>query len=258
MSNRHKKIGFKQIVRLEWMDRTLSLVLAGLSEKEIRLNLEEYLSTQRQSGGEGPIRNKATFGMSIILLSCWFREEPELDDFRQALIAKARATHQKDWLPLHWALLGASYPFFTVVCEQIGRLFALQEEITSGQVYSRMRQAFGDKEMIYRNARYVVSSLVSWGLLEVLPSGKNGHYGKPKPIAVDDFQTSSLLLEGLLLSMDEERSEWNALVRHRALYGFDFEFSSIQELIRQSESRVEFNQVGLTTTMLSVVKRIIP
>lgn len=53
MSNRHQKIGFKQIVRLEWMDRTLSLVLAGLSEKEIRSNLEEYLSTQRQSGGEG-------------------------------------------------------------------------------------------------------------------------------------------------------------------------------------------------------------
>ena len=168
MSNRHQKIGFKQIVRLEWMDRTLSLVLAGLSEKEIRSNLEEYLSTQRQSGGEGPIRNKATFGMSIILLSCWFRDEPELDDFRKALVAKARTMHQKDWLPLHWAMLGAGYPFFTVVCEQIGRLFALQEEITSGQVYSRMRQAFGDKEMIRRNARYVVSSLVSWGLLEIL------------------------------------------------------------------------------------------
>lgn len=255
MGNRHRKIGFKHIVRLEWMDRALSLVLAGLSEKEIRLNLEEYLSTQQQSGGEGPLRNKATFGMSINLLSCWFRNEPELNDFRKALIAKARTINPKDWLPLHWAMLAASYPFFSLVCEQIGRLFTLQEEITSGQVYSRMRQAFGDKEMIYRNARYVVSSLVSWGLLEVLPSGKHGHYGKPKPIAVDDFQTSSLLLEGLLLSMNEERSEWNALLRHRALYGFDFEYSSIQELTKQSKGRVEFNQVGLTTTMMSVVKR---
>ena len=109
--------------------------------------------------------------------------------------------------------------------------------------------------MVRRNARYVVSSLVSWGLLEISPTGKHGHYVKPKHLVINDSQTSALLLEGLLLSIPEERSEWNALVRHRALYGFDFEYSSIQELTKQSKGRVEFNQVGLTTTMLSVVKR---
>ena len=82
MSKRHDKIAFKQIVRLEWMNETLSLVLAGYPESEIRVKLDQYLSTQRQSGGVGNPRNKATYGMSLRILSCWFREELELEVVR--------------------------------------------------------------------------------------------------------------------------------------------------------------------------------
>ena len=57
MSKRHEKIAFKQIVRLEWMIE-LALVLAGYSELEIREQLDQYLSTQRQSGGEAKAATK--------------------------------------------------------------------------------------------------------------------------------------------------------------------------------------------------------
>lgn len=89
-NNRHEKLAFKQIVRLEWMNRTLNLVLAGLSEKEIRTDLDRYMATQMQKGGEGAIRNKATYGMTIGLLSCWFREDAELGPFRNDLLAVAK------------------------------------------------------------------------------------------------------------------------------------------------------------------------
>lgn len=254
MSKRHEKIAFKQIVRLEWMDRTLSLVLAGYSESEIREQLNQYLSTQRQSGGEGAARNKATYGMSLILLSCWFRKEPELEDFRKALLEQANSVEQKDWLPLHWAILAASYPYFAWVNEHIGRLFSLQDSITSGQVYERMKQTFGDKEMVARNTRYVVRTLVSWGLLEE-ENGKKGQYRMPSPYQIQDSQVTELLLEGLLLSIPDERCELTTLLRHRALYGFSIDYVSPQELARLSQTRISMSQVGLTTGMLAINTR---
>jgi hypothetical protein len=254
MSKRHEKIAFKQIVRLEWMDMTLSLVLAGYSELEIREQLDQYLSTQRQSGGVGKPRNKATYGMSIGLLSCWFRKEPELVDFRKALLEHANRVEQKDWLPLHWAMLASSYPYFVWVNEHVGRLFSLQDSITSGQVYERMKQTFGDKEMVARNARYVVRTLVSWGLLEE-EKGKKGQYRTPAAYQIQDSRVTELLLEGLLLAIPDERCELNALLRHRALYGFSIDYVSPQELSRLSKNRISLSQVGLTTGMVAIERQ---
>ena len=64
MSKRHEKLGIKQTIQKEWMDRTLRMVLAGMTEKEIRQDLDQYLSTQRQSGGIGE-RGQKTYGMAI-------------------------------------------------------------------------------------------------------------------------------------------------------------------------------------------------
>lgn len=252
MSKRHNKIAFKQIVRIEWMDRTLSLVLAGLPEKEIRELLDSYLSTQQQSGGEGPVRNKATYGMSLGLLSCWFKEDQELEGFRQSLIRQAKSIDQQYWLPLHWAMLSAAYPYFALVSESVGRLFSLQDIISSGQVYDRMKQAFGDKEMISRNTRYVIRTLASWGLLVEDNKGRKGHYTKPIAFSIKKPECAGLLLEGLLLSLPEEKCEWFSLQRHRSLYGFEFSISSAQQLERLSDNRITVSQLGLTTGVVAI------
>ncbi|MBT4089535.1 MAG: hypothetical protein HOE30_13690, partial [Deltaproteobacteria bacterium] len=51
MSARHDKIGIKHVIRLEWMDKTLDMMLAGMSPKEIRKELDVFLSDKKQSGG---------------------------------------------------------------------------------------------------------------------------------------------------------------------------------------------------------------
>jgi len=40
MGNRHEKLGIKQTVQKKWMDKTVQMMLAGLSEKEIRYTRE--------------------------------------------------------------------------------------------------------------------------------------------------------------------------------------------------------------------------
>ncbi|MFA6846019.1 MAG: hypothetical protein WCR02_09845 [Sphaerochaetaceae bacterium] len=248
---RHEKLAFKQIVRLEWMDRTLNLVLAGLSEKEIRADLDWYLSTQMQKGGEGAIRNKATYGMTICLLSCWFREDAELDSFRKDLLAAAKRTDQSHWLPLHMALLCASNPFFMQVCFQVGKLYSLQDQISSSQVYNRMKDIYGDKETTARNTRYAIRTLVSWGMIKDI-SGKKGLYGKGENCEIYDKKTIALLLEGILLSLPDERSEINSLQKNDSMFSFSFDYMSAGMLSSLSNGRIVNINFGLSNEFVSI------
>jgi hypothetical protein len=250
-NNRHEKLAFKQIVRLEWMDRTLNLVLAGLSEKEIRTDLDRYMATQMQKGGEGAIRNKATYGMTIGLLSCWFREDAELGPFRNDLLAVAKRTDQSHWLPLHMALMCASNPFFMQVCFQIGKLFSLQDQISSSQVYNRMKDIYGDKETTARNTRYAIRTLVSWGMIQDV-SGKKGLYSRGANSEIYDKKTIALLLEGTLLSLPDERSEINSLQKNDSLFSFSFDFMSAGMLSSLSNGRILSINYGLSNEFVEI------
>ena len=110
MGKRHDKLGFKQTIQKHWMDKTLRMLLAGQAEGEIRAELGAYLSTQKQSGGVGE-RGPKTYGMAIALLAAWFAPEEELRDFCGDCLRLARETPQDGWLPMHWAVLSAAYPF---------------------------------------------------------------------------------------------------------------------------------------------------
>lgn len=255
MTNRHTKIGFKQIIRLEWLNKTLNMVLAGYSEKEIRESLDTYISTQMQRGGEGAKRNRATYGMSVVLLSCWFRKEPELQGFRADLLEIAKKTDQSQWLPLHMALVCAAYPFFGVVCGQIGRIFNLQEKITSKQIYSRIADMYGEKTSVLRNTRFIIRTLVSWGLIkEVNEGSKDGLYIKGKSFEVIDQRTISLLLEGVLLSLPDERSEFYSLLNHDSLFYFLFEPITSGMLCSFSKHRIESLTYSLNSEFVQIVK----
>src|SRR5665647_1684878 len=104
MSKRHEKIGIKQVIRLEWMDHVLNMLLAGMEPESIRAELKNYLADKKQSGGTGE-RGEKTYLMAIGPLSAWFDPESELVDFRDHALMTASKLQQKQWLPLHWAIL---------------------------------------------------------------------------------------------------------------------------------------------------------
>src|SRR5699024_9509400 len=165
MSTRHDKLGVKQTVQKSWMDKTVQLMLAGLSAKEIRAELDDFLSTQKQSGGVG-VRGNKTYPMAISLLASWFAPDDELIAFRDDALRMARNLPADQWMPLHWAVMSASYPFWFNVATQVGRLLGLQQQIKQPQIFGRLKEQYGDRETVARNARYVIRSFVAWGALE--------------------------------------------------------------------------------------------
>jgi hypothetical protein len=217
MSKRHQKLGIKQTVQRHWMDRVVQMLLAGMTEKEIRVDLDDYLSTQKQSGGIGD-RGKDTYGMAISLLACWFAPDKELITFRNDALSVARTSLKTEWLPLHWAIISAAYPFWFNVAKQTGRLFNLQEQITQAQVFNRLKEQYGDRETVARNARYTVRSFIAW---EVLSDSKaKGCYEQAIPLLISEPKTAILLLEAALLAIPEGKSALKILVETPALFPF--------------------------------------
>lgn len=217
MGIKHEKIGIKQVIRPEWMDHVLSMLLAGMGPESIRAELKSYLADKKQSGGTGK-RGEKTYRMAIAPLSAWFDPEEELLDFRNRALQMASKLPQKQWLPLHWAVLSAAYPFWFNVATQTGRLLNLQERITQRQIFNRLKEQYGDRETVSRNARYTIRSFVAWGVLK--DSDSKGCYEKFNPFVVQDLDLAILLLEAALYANPEGKGTLKLLVNTPAFFPF--------------------------------------
>ncbi len=248
MSKRHEKLGIKQTIQKEWMDRTLRMVLAGMTEKEIREDLDQYLSTQKQSGGIGE-RGQKTYGMAIGILASWFAPEDELLRFRDEALNIARVVPEEHWLPLHWAVLSASYPFWFNVAKQVGRLFNLQESVTQVQIFNRIKEQYGDRETVARNARYTVRSFVAWGVLQ--ESGNKGCYKKAPSMQIQEQKLAALLIESALHAIPEGKVSVASLLNNPALFPFELPMLSGDSLSKTS-GNFELIRHGLDDEILKL------
>lgn len=248
MNNRHSKIGMKQVIRLEWMDKVLSMLLAGMSELEIRKHLDEYLSTQKQSGGEGE-RGKKTYGIAVGILSCWFAPDKDLIDFRNDVLKLARNLPRDKWLPLHWSIISASYPFWFNIAKQVGRLLNLQDKVTQRQIFDRIKEQYGDRETIARNARYAVRSLIAWGVLR--DSENKGCYEKASPISISDINLAWLILESALYSIPEGKGTLAFLINDPSFFPFHFPAITTNSALCKSD-RIELIRLGLDNDLLKL------
>lgn len=245
MGKRHEKLGIKQTIQRHWMDRTVQMMLAGMTEKEIRFELDDYLATQKQSGGVGE-RGRKTYGMAIGILASWFSPENDLIPLREDALFIAKSLPVVEWLPLHWAVISASYPFWFNVARQVGRLLNLQEQITQAQIFSRLKEQYGDRETVARNARYTVRSFVAWNILK--DSETIGCYVKSTPVSVTNAQII-LLLESALHASPEAKGSLSVLLNSPAFFSFCIPRMS-GDLISQHSDRLEIDRYGLDDIFL--------
>ena len=235
---RHEKLGIKQTIQKAWMDRVVQMLLAGISEKEIRADLDEFLATRLQSGGIG-VRGKNTYPMAIGILSCWFSPDTDLVAFRDDALRLAATLAPDQWLPLHWAVLSASYPFWFNVAKQAGRLLSLQDQIRQAQVFGRLKEQYGDRETVARNARYTVRSFVAWGVLQ--DSSAKGCYEKSSPVNVENPDLAILMIESALHVTPEAAGTLNLLLNNPAFFPFQLP-AMTGNLVSQHSSRIDVSQ----------------
>lgn len=248
MINRFEKLGIKQTIQLSWMNYVVQLMLAGSSEKDIRAELDEFLSTQKQSGGTGE-RGKKTYGMAVGILSSWFSPDTDLVPFRDNALQLARSIPPDQWLPLHWAVITASYPFWFNVAKQVGRLLNLQNQITQPQVFGRLKEQYGDRETVARNARYTIRSFVAWGVLK--DSKTRGCYEKAIVINKTDQHLVALLLEAALHATPDGKGMLDLLMNNPAFFPFRLPVIT-GDFVSQLNNRIEVIRNGLDSELLKL------
>lgn len=248
MSIRHDKLGIKQTIQKYWMDRVVKMMLAGLTEEKIRAELNDYLATQKQSGGTGE-RGKRTYGMAISILAAWFAPDKELIPFRDHALALIQRENIKYWLPYHWAVISASYPFWFNVAKQTGRLFNLQDQITQAQVFSRLKEQYGDRETVARNARYTIRSFVAWEVLK--DSRTKGCYEQCKPLVINEPDLAILLYEAALYADKEGKAALGLLKNNPAFFPFRLPVLT-GDYISQKGNNIEVVRYGLNDELLKL------
>lgn len=247
MGKRHEKLGIKQTIQRTWMDKVVQMMLASFSEEQIRKELNCFLATQKQSGGFGE-RGKRAYGMAIGILASWFSPDKDLVPFRNDALDIARRLPVDQWLPLHWAVISASYPFWFNVAKQAGRLLNLQCQVTQTQVFARVKDQYGDRETVERNARYTVRSFIAWEVLK--DSGAKGCYEKADPLSITDTDLAVLMFESALLATPSAVGALKMLLNNPAF--FPFQLPAITgDFVSQRSKRIDVVRYGLDDELLS-------
>jgi len=246
VSQRHEIIGIKQVLRLEWLEKTSHLLLAGLNDKIIRQELHEYVAMRMGNGKSADRGTTSRTQVVNMLMKIWVSPESELLSFTTAAL-KTIQIYPQSAISIHWAMISAAYPFWYNTALQIGRLLNLQEQVTQSQIINRLKEQYGDRQTVSRYARNVIRSFVAWGLL--IDSKEKGSYEKTKsPITIDKKMTN-LLLEASLHSIPEGKSSINILLSSPAFFGFQLPVITGDE-ISQNNNRIDVIRYSLDEELL--------
>ena len=248
MGKRHESIGIKQVIRFEWMQKTVNLLLAGLDAKKIRQELHEFLADKKGNGSKGERSDQTrTFAVNN-LMKIWVSPESELMPLRDASLSFMRENSSMA-LAVHWGMISAVYPFWFNVARQTGRLLALQEQVTQMQIIGRMKEQYGDRQTVSRYAKYVLRSFVAWGVLK--DSKTKGCYEKTPVLSITDGNPAILMLESALMAAPEAKGVLRLLLNNPAFFPFQFPVIT-GDFVSRHNSRIEVVRYGLDEELLKL------
>jgi hypothetical protein len=228
MAKRHESIGIKEVIRCEWLDKAVNLLLSGLDSKAIRAELHEYLSCRK---GDGTIAERSVNTRSFVvnnIMNIWVNPARELLPLRDDALCLIREKPDSIAI-MNWAMLCAAYPFWYYTAIQTGRLLNLQEQVSQRQIITRLKEQYGDRNTIDRYAQYVIRSFLYWNVL--YKTNKRGIYIYGNNIEISDTKEIALLCEAILRADKSGKSTMRDFVNSPALFPFTLKVPSVTNMI---------------------------
>lgn len=250
MTGRTGQIGFSQRVRLEWLEQTANLVLAGNDKAAVNDALQERLKDKVSVGGEAERGNREK--IITILLKAWLTVPTELEALRVEGLELLKRVPRHDHLPIHWGMVMAVYPFWSGVALQVGRLLRLQGSAAAAHVQRRVREQYGERETVSRATRRVLRSYLDWGVL--IETGTKGIYSAGTMIAVDDPRLIAWLAEASLHARANGSAPLRDLVDSPSLFPFQLKSVHAESLLAASPN-LDIVRHGLDNNLVMLRKQ---
>lgn len=160
-----KAVGFSRNLKLQWLNKTVELVLDGLTEQDIKKQLTEYLSYEIESATNARKTRE-------ILMHIWVYSNERTNKIRASAL-KLIKEYPEQGLAVHWCMMLAVYPVFADMCKLIGRLSLFSDEITTAQLKQRLFDEWGERSTLFHSVDKLLATLKA---LNVLESEKPGKY----------------------------------------------------------------------------------
>ena len=255
MTRRSDQIGFSQRVRLEWLEQTANLVLAGNDKAAVNEALQELLKDKVSVGGcsKGSNRNKVI----SILRKIWVTTPDDLIPLRNDGLAflstqsSVLSPHQLS-VAIHWGMVMAVYPFWSGVATQTGRLLRLQGSAAAAHIQRRVREKYGERETVSRAARRVLRSYLDWGVLQ--ETSTKGIYSAGATLAIDDSRLIAWLVEASLRARANGSAPLKDLIDSPSLFPFRIKPVHAESLVAAS-SRLDLLRHGLDDDLVMLRKQ---
>jgi hypothetical protein len=239
MTDRATQIGFSQRVRLEWLQRTAHLVLAGNDRVAIDGALQDYLHDKLSIGGTAQRGNREK--AITILLKIWVTVPADLEPLRDAGLDLLRRLPREDEIAVHWGMTMAAYPFWGAVATTVGRLLRLQGTATAAHVQRRVREQYGERDTVSRAARRVLRAFADWGVLA--ETSEKGVYQQGLSQTISDLGLIAWLVEASLHAGPNASAPLRALLDTSTLFPFRLAQVSAPQLAASS-TRIEVIRHG--------------
>ena len=236
---RENQVGFSQRIRLEWLQYTANLVLAGNSREAITVALDERLRETLSVGSQVARGNRHK--AITILTKVWVNVPPQLEALRDAGLRLLRNSDTREGMLIHWCMCMAVYPFFGTVAGVTGRVLRLQDSVSAAQVQGRLRERFGERETVARAVRRVLRLFVDWGAL--LETGRPGLYRNAEPRPADSPALAVWVARAVLASRVNQSQSPTALLRGPQLFPFEITLPTVREL--EACDAIEVTRHGL-------------
>jgi len=240
MNSRLNQIGFSQRVRLEWLEVTANLVLAGNDKPAINDALQELLKDKVSIGGQAERGNREK--IITILMKVWLNVPRELEALRVDGLELLKRVPRTDRLAVHWGMVMAAYPFWASVASHVGRSLKLQDSATAVHIQRRLREQYGERETVARATRRVLRSFIDWGVLS--ETGTKGVYSQGLYISVVDPTIASWLIEASLHTRTNGCAPLKDLVESTGLFPFRIKHFAAESLLATSP-RLDLLRHGL-------------
>ncbi|MDR1834702.1 MAG: hypothetical protein LBQ96_02755, partial [Fusobacteriaceae bacterium] len=152
-----KIVGFSRALKLEWLNKTVELLLEGKQEDEIKAELNEYLSFEIKSA----IVLRKT---REILLNVWVRQQPEIAELKRMALG-AWSDDGCNHLALHWCMILLAYPVFADVSGLIGKIADVQGAFTTTWIRSKLYDLWGERATLHYSTAKILQTMRQLGIL---------------------------------------------------------------------------------------------
>lgn len=243
MTIRRTTLGFDRKLRLGWLDAAALGLRAGDDVAALRARLRGVLAGEvRGESARGALDKTLT-----VLLRVWCPTTAPLRSLRDEALRLHGEIASDEGLWLHWGMILATHPFALDVATQTGRLLALQDDVSVGELNRRMVERWGASSTLDRALQRTLGNMIDWGVLA--HGARRGLYCAVPRRTSPSPEVTVWMIEALLRAQGVPCASLRQIESAPAL--FPFALKLLAHEMRRS-SRVELFRQGVDMDMLAL------